>query len=150
MKRLIKCFGVLFTFTATFTFGQSEQLQKIAQDTKNITFKDTIFNIAVDSISHNLGQIVPTNENNRLVKYFKYIGTDSIFITKVWTNDPHFICEYPKDQLIPNKIYSITICFWHKDRQGSMTKMMGFFLSDGNRISFKFTGTYLPINKEDQ
>ena len=141
---------MIFTFTVALTFGQNGQSQKTIQDSINISFKDTVFSIALDSISHNLGQIVPTNDNNRLVKYFKYIGTEPIFITGAWTGDPHFICEYPKEQLIPNKIYSFTVCFWHQDRQGSMTKMMGFDLSDGNRISFKFTGTYLPIIKQDK
>jgi len=141
---------IIFIFTTALTFGQNRQSQKTTQEPANISFKDTVFQIVVDSISHNLGQIVPTNDNNRLVKYFKYIGTEPIFITRAWTGDPHFICEYPKDQLIPTKIYSFTVCFWHKDRQGSMTKMMGFDLSDGNRISFKFYGTYLPIIKQDK
>lgn len=141
---------IIFTSTTVLTYGQNGKSEKTIQDTANISFRDTIFNIAVDSISHNLGQIVPTNDNNRLVKYFKYIGTEPIFITRAWTGDPHFICEYPKEQLIPNKIYSFTVCFWHQDRQGSMTKIMGFDLSDGNRVSFKFTGTYIPIIKQDK
>jgi len=138
---------ITFLFTTLVTYGQSEKSSKLSEDIINITFKDTVFNFAFDSIAHNLGNIVPTNENNRLVKYFKYIGTEPIIITRAWTGDPHYICEYPRESLIPNKIYSFTICFYHQDRQGKMTKVMGFDLSDGNRISFKFTGTYLPITK---
>lgn len=137
----------IFLLTTILTYGQNG---KPIMDITNITFRDTIFNIAFDSISHHLGNIVPSNKNNRLVKYFKYIGKEPIFIKKTWTSDPHFICEYPKELLMPNKIYSFTICFWHQDRQGNMTKVMGFDLSDGNRISLKFTGTYIPIEKIDK
>lgn len=141
---------ITFLFTTLVTCGQIGKTPKLSVDTLNITFKDTVFNFAFDSIAHNLGNIVPTNENNRLVKYFKYIGTEPIIISGAWTGDPHFICEYPREPLIPNKIYSFTICFYHQDRQGKMTKVMGFDLSDGNKILFKCTGTYLPITKQDK
>ena len=149
MSKILELILVTFLFTTCVTFGQSGKSSKLSVDTLNITFKDTVFNFAFDSISHNLGNIVPINKNNRLVKYFKYIGTEPIVLTSPWTGDPHFICEYPREPLIPNKIYSLTICFWHQDRQGKMTKEMGFNLSGGNLIIFKFTGTYLPITKKD-
>jgi hypothetical protein len=150
MTKIIGLLLMTFLFTTCVTFGQGGKSSKLSVDTFNITFKDTVYKFAFDSISHNLGDIVPTNENNRLVKYFKYIGTAPIVITKARTGDPHFICEYPREPLIPNKIYSFTICFWHQDRQGIIIKEMGFDLSDGNRISLKFTGTYLPITKKDE
>lgn len=150
MVKLNTLLVLFFILTTVLTYGQNGKSAKILLDSTTITFRDTVFNIAVDSISNNLGQIVPTNDNNRLVKYFTYIGTEPIFITRAWTGDPHFICEYPKEQLIPNKIYSFTVCFWHQGRKGNMTKIMGFDLSDGNRISFKFTGTYIPIIKQDK
>jgi len=139
-----------FLFTTVVIYGQGAKTSRHSIDTLNMIFKDTIFNFAFDSIDNNLGKIVPTNENNRLVKYFKYIGTEPIIITRAWTGDPHFICEYPREPLIPNKFYSFTICFWHQGRQGKMSKLMGFYLSDGNRITLKFTGTYLPITKQDK
>jgi hypothetical protein len=113
-------------------------------DTTQITFRDTISNIVVDSLTHNLGQIVPTNNYNRLVKYFKYIGTEPVYVVRVWTSDPHYICQYPTEILIPNKVYSFTTCFAHHGRQGKMKKIMGLDLSDGTTISLKFTGTYIP------
>lgn len=133
-------------------FGQIQKSSKNQLDTSSITFRDTIFNIAFDSIKHDLGKIIPSNENgnDKLLKHFKYLGTDSIYITKAWTGDPHFICEYPHEILIPNKIYSFTTCFWHEGRKGKMTKVMGFDLSDGNRISFTFTGTYLPTSIQEE
>lgn len=107
MIKLKKLLLLAFIFTTVLTYGQNRKSAKILLDSTNITFRDTIFNIAVDSISNNLGQIVPTNDNNRLVKFFKYIGAEPIFITRAWTGDPHFICEYPKEQLLPNKIHSL-------------------------------------------
>jgi hypothetical protein len=139
-----------FLFTTVITFGQYGRSPKIAIDTLNMTFKDTLFNLAFDSIAHNLGYIVPTNENNRIVKYFKYIGTEPISISRAWTGDPHYICSYPYEPLKPNKIYSFTVCFWHEGRWGTMSKTMGFYLSNGQRISFRFKGIYLPITKQGQ
>ena len=135
----------MILFTAIFAFGQEKKEGLNIADTSNIEFRDTLFQVVVDSLSHDLGSIVPTNENSRLMKHFKYIGTTPLLITKTWTNDPHFICDYPKEVLIPDKIYSITVCFWHKGKKGRMSKKMGFILSNGNKISFTFTGTYLPL-----
>jgi len=150
MSKTSRLILIVFLFTSLVTFGQVEKSSKLLVDSINVTFKDTVFNIAFDSIAHNLGKIVPTNENNTLVKYFKYIGKEPIVITRVWTGDPHFICEYPREPLIPNKIYSFTVCFWHKERQGKLHKRMGFNLSDGNIITFTFSGTYLPIKDNDE
>ena len=75
MTKIIGLILITFLFTTLVTFGQGGKASKLSVDTLNMTFKDTVFNFVFDSISHNLGDIVPTNENNRLVKYFKYIGT---------------------------------------------------------------------------
>jgi hypothetical protein len=148
---LKELFILILTMTSMPTNGQYNKPEHPLLDTTNITFRDTIFDIAFDSTSHNLGKIIPSNANgnNKLVKHFKYLGTDTIFIKRTWTGDPHFICEYPREQLIPNKIYSFTVCFYH-ERQGKLNKHMGFELSDGNSITFKFTGTYLPIKDENE
>jgi hypothetical protein len=139
---------MIFTFTTVLTYGQGEKLEKTIVDTTSISFRDTISNIAVDSLSNNLGQIeiALTNFPNQLVKYFKYIGIEPIFITRAWSGDPHFICKHPKEQLIPNKIYSFTVCIF--PYPGFMCKTMGFDLSDGNRISFMFTGHVSIIEKK--
>ena len=139
---------VIFSFMTVLTYGQDEKSVKTIVDTTNIFFRDTISNISVDSLSNNLGQIEIAMKNNphQLVKYFKYIGTEPIFITRAWTGDPHFISKYPKEQLIPDKIYSFTVNFYH--RPGFMCKTMGFDLSDGNHISFMFTGHVSIIEKK--
>ena len=149
MNPLQKWLTLLLLFVTMVIHGQEKNLPKIIVDSANLIFKDTLFNIVFDSVSHDLGMIKPIHENSSLVKHFKYIGKDTIVITRTWTGDPHFICEYPREALIPNKIYSIKICFWHEGKQGKMHKSMGFGLSDGNRVVLRFLGDYLPID-EDQ
>jgi len=105
-------------------------------DPNYIVFKDTIFSIVTDSLSHDLGDIPAVN--NKLVKWFKYIGKEPVVIVKAWTNDPHFICGYPKEPLINGEIYSFTVCFSNNGRAGHFNKIMGFDLSSGERISFRF------------
>ncbi|MEI6349085.1 MAG: hypothetical protein WCP69_14150 [Bacteroidota bacterium] len=111
--------------------------QKTTTDNPNsIVFKDTLFSIVTDLLNHNLGDIPAVN--NKLVKYFKYIGKESVCIVKAWTSDPHFICEYPIEPLVIGKIYSFTVCFSNNGRVGHFNKVMGFDLSSGERIYFRF------------
>jgi hypothetical protein len=131
-------------FAPVVAFGQSGKAVNAGLDTTQIVFRDTVFNFAFDSIYHNLGDIPPVNENNYLVKYFKYVGKEPITISRAWTEDPHYICRYPNEALVPGKIYSFTVCFWHKGKQGNMSKVMGFYLPDGNRIMLRFRGAYIP------
>jgi hypothetical protein len=149
MDILQKLLILVFLFGTIPCQAQSEYRSLIPEDTAGVVFKDTLFNIAFDSVAHNLGHIQPVNKQNRLVKYFKYVGTDPVLITRAWSGDPHYICDYPREPLVPNKIYSYTICFWHKGRQGKLNKLMGFNLSDGNSIVLRFTGEYVDVgNKE--
>ncbi|MEZ4920287.1 MAG: hypothetical protein R2792_14385 [Saprospiraceae bacterium] len=149
MDILQKPMILVFLFGTILCQAQSEDRPLIPEDTTGIVFKDTLFNIAFDSVAHNLGRIQPVNKQNQLVKYFKYVGTDPVLITRAWSGDPHYICDYPREPLVPNKIYSYTICFWHKGRQGKLNKLMGFNLSDGNTIFLRFTGEYVDVgNKE--
>jgi len=108
----------------------------------SIVFKDTTFSIVTDSLSHDLGDIPAIN--NKLVKWFKYIGKEPVIIVKAWTNDPHFICEYPNEPLINGNIYSFTVCFSNHGRVGRLDKLMGFYLSSGERISFRFKANVIP------
>jgi len=108
------------------------------------TFRDTVFEFVFDSIQHDLGIIDPEHSSERIIKHFKYIGHSPITIARAWTGDPHFICQFPNEPLIPNQIYPFTICFSHKGRVGTMSKQMGFELSDGRRITLQFKGHYTP------
>jgi hypothetical protein len=116
-------------------------------DTNSIIFADTVNNFVTDSLTHNLG-FVPQN-CAKLTKYFKYIGKDEISIVKCWTGDPHFICEFPKEKLIPGKIYSFEVCFYQINRPGRFNKAMGFKLSNDSLIAFRFEGSVIYDNKEN-
>jgi hypothetical protein len=80
----------------------------------------------------------------KLKKYFKYIGPDTIFITRSWTNDPHYICEYPQGVLEQGKIYSFTICLTFIKARGRFEKTMGFYLNNKRIIPFVFKGEIIP------
>jgi hypothetical protein len=120
-----------------------------ANDAANIRYRDTLGFIVMDSFLHNFGNIPPVDHNNtRVVKHFKYIGSDSVFISRTWTSDPHFICQFPKERLIPQVDFTLTICFAHRRRQGIMHKTMGFDLSDGTRFVLQFKGYNQPAPAE--
>jgi hypothetical protein len=137
MKKIILL--VLLLNSIVMLYGQ----KTTTLNPNSIVFKDTLFTIVTDSLSHNLGDIPPFN--NKLVKYFKYIGSESVYITRAWTGDPHFICEYPTSPLIKGEIYSFTVCFSNQGRVGHFNKVMGFNLSSGERISFTFKGNVVPV-----
>ena len=141
---------LLFTMLlATPLVGQQVREGNKTVPVAAIVYKDTLGSIVVDSLDHNLGLIPPLDHNNtRVVKHFKYIGSDSVFITRTWTSDPHFICQFPKERLIPQVDYTLTICFAHRGRQGIMHKTMGFDLSDGTRIVLQFKGFNQPAPAE--
>lgn len=133
---------VLLFFNAIVKQGVRGQNLKLFNTTNDaIFFRDTISDFVIDSAFHNLGSINP-DLDARLVKHFKYIGGDSIYIEKTFTSDPHFICQYPRGVIIPNELYSLTICFFHKGRRGTMNKSMGFRMSNGEIILFRLKGDY--------
>lgn len=142
MKKTI----VLYIFSLLSLLCRSQE--KLEDSNPKIIFKDTLNNFVYDSISNNLGNLPITNTNSRLIKHFKYIGKEKVCIVKAWTGDPHFICEYPTDLLIPNKIYSYTICFYNLGMSPNMSKVMGFKFSDESLVSFKFYKKYnQPIER---
>lgn len=138
MKHFLLC---CYLFLSISVFAQNHQ--KLVP--QNIVFKDTLHNLAFDSLQHNLGEITPVNTT--IIKYFKYIGSKPLFITRTWTNDPHYICKYPKGMLEKGKVYSFQVCFWHQGRSGVLSKMMGFKLSNGKTIRFTFAGKYVKAQK---
>jgi hypothetical protein len=130
-------------------YGQPAGMGTTANDAASMRYRDTLGFIVMDSFLHNFGNIAPVDHNNtRVVKHFKYIGSDSVFITRTWTSDPHFICQFSKERLIPQVDYTLTICFAHRGRQGIMHKTMGFDLSDGTRIVLQFKGYNQPAPAE--
>ncbi len=126
--------GLLTTFLLVWS------LPFFAQKEERI-YADTLQDIATDSFSHDLGNIPMVN--NKLTKPFIYTGTDTLFIIRTWTGDPHYICEYPKEAIVKGKTYAFTVCFWNEGRPGLFNKTMGFELSNGKRIVFVFKGQVL-------
>jgi hypothetical protein len=112
-------------------------------NTSGIVFADTLLNFVTDSFRHNLGKVPPDNFQ-RLRKPFKVTGAAPVIIERAWTGDPHYICEYPKEPLYPDKVYWMTVCFAQQGRRGPFKKHMGFTLSDGQTITFVFTGEVVP------
>jgi hypothetical protein len=137
-----ECIFFLIFWVAFLTNGQVIKHSSASIDLSSSVFRDTVSCIAFDSISHNLGYIAPVNENNRVVKYFKYLGKEPVVITRAWSPDPHFICDYPREPLLFNHVYSFTTCFWYQGQRGSLSKSVGLDFSDGTKVTFKFNGVY--------
>lgn len=110
------------------------------KDVSTIIFKDTLSNLAFDSSTTRLYAM--QKGQYRLVKYFKYVGDSAVVITKAWTNDPHYICDYPTEPLIPGKVYAFSTCF--SFFPGQFQKRMGFNLSNGEVITLIYKGSVLP------
>lgn len=106
-------------------------------------FTDTIGGFAFDSLNHNLGIVSDTTRS--IIKYFKYVGDHFGIISSVWTQDPHFICDYPKEPLIKGKIYFLRICLALSHTKGNFSNTMGFVSDSGDRISLSIKGFVLPI-----
>lgn len=104
-----------------------------------ILFKDTIGDFLVDSIFNDLGEI--TYRDNSIIKYFKYIGNDTIHLVNI-NDDPHFITEFTDYNLVKNQVYQFNVIFDLSSLNGSFNSSMGFQLSNGEKIMFDFTGKY--------
>ena len=125
------------TFAQTKTFGEVSFLD-------SIVFRDSLNGWTTDSIDHNIGIVPPVDII--LVKYFKYIGNDTVTIKSAWTGAPHFINSYPLEPLVKGKIYSFTVSFFLAGMNRYFEKAMGFELSNGQRICYYFKGN---IQKQD-
>lgn len=107
-----------------------------------IIFKDTIEGFVFDSINNRLGDRIES-QNTKMIKHFKYLGKDTLFINKQSSGDPHFICEFPNGPIFPHKTYSFAICFWHQHQKGYLNKTMSLEFSNGKQVFFNFKGRYL-------
>ncbi len=129
------------TFAQKKTFGEVSVLD-------SIIFRDRINGWTTDSIDHNIGIVPP--DDRLLVKYFKYIGNDTVTITRAWTGDPHFINSYPLEPLVKGKIYSFTVSFFFKGMNRYFEKAMGFELSNGQRICYYFKGNIQKLDTNEK
>ncbi len=133
-------------FFLTLIFSPLLGLSQADSTSQSIQFRDTMHHIATDSLLHRFGDIPPTRY--KTVKPFCYVGTDSVFIKKGWTGDPHYVCRYPQGHLIPGKVYYLTFCFTHRGKRGRFDKPMGIVLSDGSRVLFRFRGNVISEEEE--
>jgi hypothetical protein len=140
MKALfqITCLALL----PVFLYGQESGSVSATTPCASTGWQDTVAGIVTDSFFHRLGAM--PMRNTRLRIPFQYVGKDPVQISRTWTNDPHYISSYPREPLEAGKWYQLEISFYLKDRPGYFSKMMGFILSNGENIRFKFTGTVLP------
>lgn len=136
-----KLFCLFFVFSSLISFSQSEKNFRTEWPDTSLSnkFIDTSSLFVCDSFSMNLGHFTE-NLAPSYSKKVKYIGSDTLYVTKAWTNDPHFICRYPKGKIIPGKIYSLRFCFFFKARRGRFRKGMGLKLSNGESLDFYFSG----------
>ena len=85
---------------------------------QTVVLKDTIGDFVFDALVAEMDTVEA--KNSRLIKYFKYIGSDSVKINRTWTTDPHNICQYPFNQILKkDSIYSFMVCFLHQGRYGN-------------------------------
>lgn len=98
--------------------------------------------IAVNEFVEDLGAVA--DSNFRMERQFVYHGAEHLAIRRTWTEDPHFIYDYPKGILQKDSVYNFTICFYFKGRKGPFKKRMGFILTNDERVNFTFTGTVIP------
>jgi len=101
-------------------------------------FKDTMDGIVTDSFIHHLGSVADTDLV--FTQSFGYIGSDTVYILRIWSSDPGYICSYPTGCLLRRKVYHLKACFPFGGKQGLFRQTMGFELSNGKRISFVFDG----------
>lgn len=107
----------------------------------NSPLKEISGSIATDSFHHDMGKV--SRDFRYLMKPFRYIGNKTVLITRTWTGDPHFICEFPKTELIKDSTYYLKICFAFEGKQGVFKKDMGFNLTNGESVTFTFSGSVL-------
>ena len=125
---------VLFLFILFSSFSIQSQ-----SDTLNIN--DTIILSDSEQVFYiNLGTV--KKERISFSFNFRYTGTDSVIISRSWTTDPHYITRYPHELLVRNKTYNFTALFPFNNYYPGMRlkKQMGFFLSNGEKIVFRFLG----------
>lgn len=101
--------------------------------------QDTLLpEIVFDAKALELG-LLP-QENMRVTIPFVYLGKEPQLISRVWTGDPHYVCKYPQEPLMPGKEYTLTVCFWLRDRPGPMNRNVTLWLANGRAFVCRLRG----------
>ena len=139
MKIFYSLLLLITVLSSSMLFAQDLPTLYVPLDSSKLTeFRDTIYDFAFDSLTCNMVNM--PQRYMTITKKFKYLGHAEIEITRAWTGDPHYICDYPKEPLKKCKIYTFNVCFSFKDRKGPFKREMGFDLSNEQRIVFTFRG----------
>ena len=134
----MKTAKIIFTaiFMIALNTGNAQMKQYVFKDTFQIDLNDEnpIYELEMDTLD---------NRENRRVKFcFTVAPTDSIlFIERAFTSDPHYICDWPKEALQSGVVYEFSVCYVRKI--GPDRKTMGFIMSNGTRVSFRFKSHWL-------
>ena len=126
MRKLL--FFICLSFVSHFCLAQTDPMG-VVKDLEGIHFRDTIAMMVFDSTTTRMYGW--PSKDVRMVKYFKYIGDEPIIIVQAYTGDPHFICDFPREPLIKDHIYSFKICFSFHSRGGPFHKQMGLVIVTG-------------------
>lgn len=133
-----RCIFALLCLGFLFGNGLTAQIPPLGQaDHPIVIYRDSSGGFVTDSFQHDFGKVQGLPSQIR--KPFKWIGEEGIRIEKAFTGDPHFICAYPREALVPGKEYDLTICF-SRSRWGEFTKTMGFVFSNGEIARFQIKG----------
>ena len=133
MKKIVT--AIVFLFCAIFVFGQP------------IVLKDTIGDFIFDALITEMDTVEQKDIN--LVKYFKYIGFDSVKINDARTPDPHMFTNYPHKQILQkDSVYSFALAFPFRGRPGIFSKMGVIEFSNKQTVVLWFKAFVKPDDIE--
>lgn len=130
---------IIFILLAPFN-AASQQISYTEVESIPV-FRDTVGPLAFDSIFHRMVTISQP-VNFHIEKKLKNIGKVPVIISSTFTSDPHFICDYPREPILPGRTYSFKVCFTFPSirQKYHWQKIMGFVLSDSTIIQLHFEG----------
>ena len=122
---------------------KGEVVQSIHTQKSEIILKDTIGDFVFDALVTEMDTVEQRNVN--LVKYFKYIGSDSVRINNARTSDPHIFTNYPHNQILQkDSVYSFALTFPFRGRAGLFNKTGTFEFSNGQMVVLRFKAFVKP------
>ncbi len=135
MKTYLLSLLLLVIFVPATAQSNPRKKEPVIQD---IVFKDTVHNIAVDSLQHNLGTIKVGRVF--IEKSFTYLGEGRVNISNVRTTDAYSSCSYsPHEPLVKGKLYTLqsSLAFV---APCTFSMIHTVELGDGKNIIIRYTG----------
>ena len=104
--------------------------------TQTIVLRDTVGDFVFDAL---LTEGVIPQKNIDLVKYFKYIGADTVKINNTRTLDKRVVINYPSEQILQqDSIYSFVFSFSLQDWYGYFGNTPNINFSNEQQIRLRF------------